>query len=241
MDARSPLRDERGQLWRGGTAKFFIDGVVETGTAWLYEPDTNGGGTRAVLARPGALRGGRSRRFARAGFAVHDPRRRRPRRARRARRLPRRRPAPRRHAPHRAHRDAAATTTCRGSPPRASPRRCSRCTWSGARPTTPTRGAARSGPERSARAFRTRDMLRTPARSCCARLRLAGGAVRPAPRHGLGAAAPRAGPPASAASSARAGADRPGGAARATRRSPAALVGREARRRPHRARATAPT
>ena len=41
------LRDARGRLWHGGAAKFFIDGVVEPGTAWLEEPDTNGGGTQA--------------------------------------------------------------------------------------------------------------------------------------------------------------------------------------------------
>jgi predicted amidohydrolase YtcJ len=66
--ARLPLLGERGRMWRGGTAKFFIDGVVETGTSWLYEPDANGGGTvpfwpteeryASVVAR-----------FARAGFA----------------------------------------------------------------------------------------------------------------------------------------------------------------------------
>ncbi|HWH94497.1 MAG TPA: amidohydrolase, partial [Baekduia sp.] len=39
------LGAERGRLWRGGVAKFFIDGVVETGTAWLEEPDTRGAGT----------------------------------------------------------------------------------------------------------------------------------------------------------------------------------------------------
>ncbi len=33
-----------GRLWRSGWAKFFIDGVVETGTAWLEEPDTEGRG-----------------------------------------------------------------------------------------------------------------------------------------------------------------------------------------------------
>jgi predicted amidohydrolase YtcJ len=38
------LAGARGRLWRGGVAKFFIDGVVEPGTAWLYEPDTNGQG-----------------------------------------------------------------------------------------------------------------------------------------------------------------------------------------------------
>jgi predicted amidohydrolase YtcJ len=66
--ARLPLLGERGQMWRGGTAKFFIDGVVETGTAWLYEPDTNGGGTVPFWPteeRYASVVG----RFARAGFA----------------------------------------------------------------------------------------------------------------------------------------------------------------------------
>jgi predicted amidohydrolase YtcJ len=45
-------RDAHGELWRGGTAKFFIDGVVETGTAWLEEPDTRGGGTHAFWPDP---------------------------------------------------------------------------------------------------------------------------------------------------------------------------------------------
>jgi predicted amidohydrolase YtcJ len=39
------LAAEHGERWRGGVAKFFIDGVVETGTAWLEEPDTRGAGT----------------------------------------------------------------------------------------------------------------------------------------------------------------------------------------------------
>jgi predicted amidohydrolase YtcJ len=43
--AQLPLRDERGKRWRGGVAKFFIDGVIESGTAWLVEPDTKGAGT----------------------------------------------------------------------------------------------------------------------------------------------------------------------------------------------------
>jgi predicted amidohydrolase YtcJ len=43
--AQLPLRDEHGRRWRGGIAKFFIDGVVEPGTSWLYDPDTAGGGT----------------------------------------------------------------------------------------------------------------------------------------------------------------------------------------------------
>jgi predicted amidohydrolase YtcJ len=39
------LRDAAGRLWRGGVAKFFIDGVIDSGTAWLDEPDTLGDGT----------------------------------------------------------------------------------------------------------------------------------------------------------------------------------------------------
>lgn len=35
----------RGERWRGGVAKFFIDGVIESGTAWLLAPDANGAGT----------------------------------------------------------------------------------------------------------------------------------------------------------------------------------------------------
>ncbi len=42
MRAQLPLRGEHGKLWRGGVAKFFIDGVVESGTAWLDEPDARG-------------------------------------------------------------------------------------------------------------------------------------------------------------------------------------------------------
>jgi predicted amidohydrolase YtcJ len=41
IEARLPLVAERGRRWRSGSARFFIDGVVETGTAWLDEPDTN--------------------------------------------------------------------------------------------------------------------------------------------------------------------------------------------------------
>ena len=36
---------QSGRLWRSGWAKFFIDGVVESGTAWLEQPDTQGRGT----------------------------------------------------------------------------------------------------------------------------------------------------------------------------------------------------
>ena len=35
---------EHGRRWRAGVAKFFIDGVIDSGTGWLVEPDTAGDG-----------------------------------------------------------------------------------------------------------------------------------------------------------------------------------------------------
>lgn len=63
------LRDERGRLWRGGAAKFFIDGVIDSGTAWLDEPDTSGDGTEPFWPDPSVYDEGVSI-FARAGFQV---------------------------------------------------------------------------------------------------------------------------------------------------------------------------
>jgi predicted amidohydrolase YtcJ len=69
QEAQLPLRDARGQLWRGGVAKFFADGVIDTGTAWLEEPDTHGEGTDSFWPDP--QRFARAiERFARAGFQV---------------------------------------------------------------------------------------------------------------------------------------------------------------------------
>jgi predicted amidohydrolase YtcJ len=42
--AFAPHRDEHGARWRAGNAKFFIDGVIDSGTGWLYEPDSEGDG-----------------------------------------------------------------------------------------------------------------------------------------------------------------------------------------------------
>ncbi|WP_028064907.1 amidohydrolase [Solirubrobacter soli] len=42
VEHRLGLADERGRLWRTGTAKFFLDGVLESGTAWLLDPGPNG-------------------------------------------------------------------------------------------------------------------------------------------------------------------------------------------------------
>ena len=67
VEQRLRLVSERGRRWRAGAAKFFIDGVVETGTAWLLEPDAQGRGTHAFWPDPrryAELVG----RFARAGY-----------------------------------------------------------------------------------------------------------------------------------------------------------------------------
>jgi predicted amidohydrolase YtcJ len=53
MEEWVQLREEHGELWRGGVAKFFIDGVIDTGTGWLYEPDTLGDGTHPFWPDPG--------------------------------------------------------------------------------------------------------------------------------------------------------------------------------------------
>ncbi|GAA2145490.1 amidohydrolase [Arthrobacter humicola] len=45
-------RDRRGRRWRGGLVKLFLDGVIDTGTGWLYEPDTLGGGLRSFWPDP---------------------------------------------------------------------------------------------------------------------------------------------------------------------------------------------
>ena len=115
-----PTATRAGAAGSAGVAKFFIDGVIDSGTGWLYEPDSEGEGLAAVLARPGPvparavalLRGARASRC-----ATHATRR--PRRARGARRVPR---AP---APRRACATGSSTSrrcsrrTCRASPPRA--------------------------------------------------------------------------------------------------------------------------
>jgi predicted amidohydrolase YtcJ len=46
------LVGEHGRRWRGGVAKFFADGVIGSGTAWLEEPDTLGDGTAPFWPDP---------------------------------------------------------------------------------------------------------------------------------------------------------------------------------------------
>jgi predicted amidohydrolase YtcJ len=66
-DSLVRLCSERGSLWRGGAAKFFMDGTVEAGTAWLFEPDTNGEGTLPYWPDPQEYRKATAQ-FAAAGF-----------------------------------------------------------------------------------------------------------------------------------------------------------------------------
>jgi predicted amidohydrolase YtcJ len=42
IDAMLAMADVRGRLWRTGTAKFFLDGVLDSGTAWLVDPGPGG-------------------------------------------------------------------------------------------------------------------------------------------------------------------------------------------------------
>ena len=57
----------RGRRWRAGVAKFFIDGVIDTGTAWLFEPGPHGEGTEPFWPDPGRYAEVVAR-LARAGF-----------------------------------------------------------------------------------------------------------------------------------------------------------------------------
>jgi predicted amidohydrolase YtcJ len=62
-----PHRDDSGRRWRAGVAKFFIDGVIDVGTGWLYEPDSEGEGTLPFWPDPSHYRRAVAT-FARAGF-----------------------------------------------------------------------------------------------------------------------------------------------------------------------------
>ena len=60
-------RPPTGRRFRGGVAKFFIDGVIDAGTGWLFEPDTLGEGTLPFWPDPDHYRRAVAR-FAGAGF-----------------------------------------------------------------------------------------------------------------------------------------------------------------------------
>lgn len=66
-DELVPHRDAGGRRWRGGVAKFFVDGVIDAGTGWLYEPDAEAEGTLPFWPDPAHYRAAVAR-FAGAGF-----------------------------------------------------------------------------------------------------------------------------------------------------------------------------
>lgn len=49
-------RQARGRRWRAGVAKFFIDGVIDAGTGWLFEPDSAGEGNEPFWPDPALYR-----------------------------------------------------------------------------------------------------------------------------------------------------------------------------------------
>jgi predicted amidohydrolase YtcJ len=61
------LRDRGGRRWRAGAAKLFIDGVIDAGTAWLFEPGPHGEGTEPFWPDPDRYAEVVAR-FGRAGF-----------------------------------------------------------------------------------------------------------------------------------------------------------------------------
>ena len=65
--AQLATRDEHGRLWRRGVAKFFADGVVDNGTAWLLEPDARGQNQEPVWSNREEFAAAVSS-FANAGF-----------------------------------------------------------------------------------------------------------------------------------------------------------------------------
>ncbi|MFJ5265111.1 amidohydrolase [Streptomyces sp. NPDC088387] len=54
LDELIVLQGRGGRHWRVGGVKFFMDGTVEGGTAWLDHPDCHGQGTRAFWPDPQA-------------------------------------------------------------------------------------------------------------------------------------------------------------------------------------------
>jgi predicted amidohydrolase YtcJ len=68
-EAQLAMRDLHGKLWRGGVVKMFGDGVIDTGTGWLLEPDTRGGSLTPFWPEP-ARYSESVVRFSQAGFQV---------------------------------------------------------------------------------------------------------------------------------------------------------------------------
>lgn len=67
LDGFAAHRDRRGRRWTAGVAKFFADGVIESGTAWLHEPDASGRNVQPFWPEPGSYEAA-VRRMAGHGF-----------------------------------------------------------------------------------------------------------------------------------------------------------------------------
>ena len=149
------LRDAHGKLWRGGVAKFFADGVIDAGTAWLEAPDTHGEGIASFWPEPERMARAMAR-FAARRLPARDAHDRRRRRALHARRLPHAADGARHRLEHLetlpddlVARIAAAGVTASMQPVHlAALRGDGTGNWN-----------ERLGPERAARAFRMRDLL----------------------------------------------------------------------------------
>jgi predicted amidohydrolase YtcJ len=63
------LQGRGGALWAVAAVKFFMDGTIDGGTAWLHEPDCHGASTRPYWQDPGDFTA-TLRRFAAAGVAT---------------------------------------------------------------------------------------------------------------------------------------------------------------------------
>lgn len=69
LEAIVRRRDLAGATWTADAVKFMIDGVIDTGTAWLEKPDTRGDGTDPMWPDPGHFRATIAR-FHDAGFHI---------------------------------------------------------------------------------------------------------------------------------------------------------------------------
>lgn len=76
LDRLIALRHHRGERWSVGAVKFFLDGTVEGGTAWLAEPDRHGENTASFWRDPEAysrtVRHVVARGFGTATYAIGD-------------------------------------------------------------------------------------------------------------------------------------------------------------------------
>ena len=205
MRDQLPFRDDRGRLWRCGAAKFFIDGVIETGTAWLVEPDTKGQGlhpsgpSQSDMPKPSPCLPAPASSASPTPSATVGCK---------PRLTPTKRPVSAAGVHHRIEhielvqerdvpRFAELGVVASMQP----------LHMAAARADGSDEWAARVGPERTAASLSRADpplVRRDPGSG----IRLDGRSVRPAPGHGLGATAPHSGAPGDATSGGRPGTDR---------------------------------